>query len=74
MRKNVQLKVKVKVKEEYNNFRAAVEISCEPFVRKHVRRIFMDNATVSTSPTADGNVDIDSHHQFAEIKWFFSPQ
>ncbi|XP_024981876.1 transcription elongation factor SPT6 homolog [Cynara cardunculus var. scolymus] len=48
---------------------AAVEISCEPFVRKHVRRIFMDNATLSTSPTAEGNVDIDSRHQFAGIKW-----
>ncbi|KAI3715691.1 hypothetical protein L6452_22677 [Arctium lappa] len=48
---------------------AVVEISCEPFVRKHGRRIFMDNATVSTSPTADGNVDIDSHHKFVGIKW-----
>ncbi|KAI3759493.1 hypothetical protein L6452_07360 [Arctium lappa] len=49
--------------------KAAVEISCEPFVRKHVRIIFMDNATISTSPTTDGNVDIDSHHKFAGIKW-----
>ncbi|KAL8254572.1 hypothetical protein R6Q59_032793 [Mikania micrantha] len=48
---------------------AAVEISCEPCVRRHVRSIFMDNAVVSTNPTADGNVSIDSHHQFAEIKW-----
>ncbi|CAI9779564.1 unnamed protein product [Fraxinus pennsylvanica] len=48
---------------------AAVEISCEPCVRKHVRSIFMDNAVVSTSPTPDGNVAIDSFHQFAEVKW-----
>ncbi|KAK9075914.1 hypothetical protein SSX86_004244 [Deinandra increscens subsp. villosa] len=48
---------------------AAVEISCEPCVRKHVRSTFMDNAVVSTNPTADGNVSIDSLHQFAEIKW-----
>ncbi|KAI3742191.1 hypothetical protein L1987_59871 [Smallanthus sonchifolius] len=47
----------------------AVEISCEPCVRRHVRSIFMDNAVVSTNPTADGNVAIDSHHQFAGIKW-----
>ncbi|XP_071726700.1 transcription elongation factor SPT6 homolog isoform X2 [Rutidosis leptorrhynchoides] len=48
---------------------AAVEISCEPCVRRHVRSIFMDNAVVSTTPTADGNTSIDSHHQFAGIKW-----
>lgn len=29
----------------------------------------MDNAVVSTIPTADGNVSIDSHHQYAGIKW-----
>lgn len=29
----------------------------------------MENATISTSPTADGKVAIDSHHQFAGIKW-----
>ncbi|KAM0026592.1 putative tex-like protein, HTH domain superfamily [Helianthus debilis subsp. tardiflorus] len=48
---------------------AAIEISCEPCVRRHVRSIFMDNAVVSTNPTADGNVSIDAHHQFAGIKW-----
>ncbi|KAI3514436.1 hypothetical protein L1887_12838 [Cichorium endivia] len=48
---------------------AAVEISCEPCVRKHVRSIFMDNAVVSTSPTPDGNKSIDSDHEFAGIKW-----
>ncbi|KAL3533413.1 hypothetical protein ACH5RR_006934 [Cinchona calisaya] len=48
---------------------AAVEISCEPCVRKHVRSIFMDNATVSTTPTTDGNAAIDSFHQFAGVKW-----
>ncbi|CAA3013552.1 transcription elongation factor SPT6 homolog [Olea europaea subsp. europaea] len=48
---------------------AAVEISCEPSVRKHVRSIFMENAVVSTSPTPDGTVVIDSFHQFAGVKW-----
>ncbi|XP_044467920.1 transcription elongation factor SPT6 homolog [Mangifera indica] len=48
---------------------AAVEISCEPCVRKYVRSIFMDNAVVSTSPTPDGNLAIDSFHQFAGVKW-----
>ncbi|CAI9117820.1 OLC1v1019305C1 [Oldenlandia corymbosa var. corymbosa] len=48
---------------------AAVEIFCEPSVRKHVRGIFMDNATVSTTPTAEGNTTIDSFHQFAGVKW-----
>lgn len=48
---------------------AAVEISCEPRVRKYVRSVFMDNAVVSTSPTPDGNLTIDSFHQFAGVKW-----
>ncbi|KAI4348564.1 hypothetical protein L6164_009273 [Bauhinia variegata] len=48
---------------------ASVEISCEPSVRKHVRSSFMDHAVVSTCPTADGNVVIDSFHQFAGVKW-----
>ncbi|KAJ6747676.1 TRANSCRIPTION ELONGATION FACTOR SPT6 [Salix koriyanagi] len=48
---------------------AAVEISCEPCVRRYVRLIFMDKAVVSTSPTSDGNAAIDSFHQFAGIKW-----
>ncbi|KAL6988106.1 Transcription elongation factor spt6 [Sarracenia purpurea var. burkii] len=48
---------------------AAVEISCEPCVRKHVRSIFMDNAVVSTSPTTDGNAAIDTFHQFVGVKW-----
>ncbi|KAG8365970.1 hypothetical protein BUALT_Bualt17G0027300 [Buddleja alternifolia] len=48
---------------------AAVEISCEPCVRKHVRSIFMDNAVVSTSPTSDGSVAIDSFHHYAGVKW-----
>ncbi|PIN24411.1 hypothetical protein CDL12_02865 [Handroanthus impetiginosus] len=46
-----------------------VEISCEPCVRKHVHSIFMDNAVVSTTPTADGHTAIDSFHQFAGVKW-----
>lgn len=48
---------------------AAVEISCEPCVRKYVRSIFMDNAVVSTCPTPDGDSAIDSFHQFAGVKW-----
>ncbi|XP_058079231.1 transcription elongation factor SPT6 homolog isoform X2 [Magnolia sinica] len=47
----------------------AVEISSEPCVRKHVRSIFMEHATVSTSPTSDGNTAIDSFHQFSGVKW-----
>ncbi|KAL9860887.1 Transcription elongation factor SPT6 [Arabidopsis thaliana] len=48
---------------------AAVEISCEPSIRKYVRGIFMENAVVSTSPTPDGNVVIDSFHRFSAVKW-----
>lgn len=48
---------------------AAVEISCEPLVKKHFRSIYFDNAVVSTSPTSDGNVAIDALHQFAGVKW-----
>lgn len=48
---------------------AAVEISSEPCIRKHIRGIFMDNAVLSTSPTSDGNAVIDSFHQYAGVKW-----
>ncbi|XP_023537141.1 transcription elongation factor SPT6 homolog isoform X2 [Cucurbita pepo subsp. pepo] len=48
---------------------AAIEISCEPCVRKHVRSYYMDYAVISTSPTSDGNVTIDSFHQFSAVKW-----
>ncbi|KAJ0243006.1 Transcription elongation factor SPT6 [Hirschfeldia incana] len=48
---------------------AAIEISCEPSVKKYVRGIYMENAVVSTSPTADGNGVIDSFHQFSGVKW-----
>ncbi|XP_019447116.1 PREDICTED: transcription elongation factor SPT6 homolog isoform X2 [Lupinus angustifolius] len=48
---------------------AATEISCEPSIRKHVRSHFLDNALVSTCPTASGNVAIDSFHDFAGVKW-----
>ncbi|XP_022765684.1 transcription elongation factor SPT6 homolog isoform X1 [Durio zibethinus] len=48
---------------------AAVEISCEPSVKKYVRGIYMENAVVSTSPTSDGKIAIDSFHQFAGVKW-----
>lgn len=48
---------------------AAVEISCEPVVKKHFRSIYLDNAVVSTCPTPDGNAVIDAFHQFAGVKW-----
>ncbi|CAL9237628.1 unnamed protein product [Arabidopsis halleri] len=48
---------------------AAVEISCEPLIKKYVRGIYMENAVVSTSPTPDGDVVIDSFHQFSAVKW-----
>ncbi|XP_038702098.1 transcription elongation factor SPT6 homolog isoform X2 [Tripterygium wilfordii] len=48
---------------------AAVEISCEPSVRKWFRGFFMERAVVSTSPTPDGKLAIDSFHQFAGLKW-----
>ncbi|OIW03224.1 hypothetical protein TanjilG_13018 [Lupinus angustifolius] len=48
---------------------AAIEVSCEPSIRKHVRSHFLDHAVVSTCPTADGNVAIDSFHDFAVVKW-----
>ncbi|KAL8162313.1 hypothetical protein V2J09_013802 [Rumex salicifolius] len=48
---------------------AAVEISCEPVVRKHFRSIYFENAVVSTIPTAVGKTVIDSFHEFAGVKW-----
>ncbi|XP_008649818.1 transcription elongation factor SPT6 homolog isoform X2 [Zea mays] len=48
---------------------AAVEIGCEPIVRKHVRGIFMNKAVVSTSPTSEGNTIIDPYHQLSGVKW-----
>ncbi|PQM39625.1 hypothetical protein Pyn_37818 [Prunus yedoensis var. nudiflora] len=48
---------------------AAVEISCEPCVRKYVRSNYLDIVELSTSPTPDGNVAIDAFHQFAGVKW-----
>ncbi|KAM0888787.1 hypothetical protein ACQ4PT_028125 [Festuca glaucescens] len=48
---------------------AAVEIGCEPIVRKHIRSIFMDKAVVSTVPTPQGNLIIDPHHQLSRVKW-----
>nr|GEW15962.1 zinc finger, CCHC-type [Tanacetum cinerariifolium] len=47
---------------------AAVEISYEPCVRRHVRSILMDCAMVSTMPTVDGRVSIDANHEFAEVE------
>ncbi|KQK05622.1 transcription elongation factor SPT6-like isoform X2 [Brachypodium distachyon] len=48
---------------------AAVEIGCEPIVRKHIRSIFMNKAVVSTSPTPEGNLIIDAYHQLSGFKW-----
>ncbi|EEE64215.1 transcription elongation factor SPT6 homolog isoform X2 [Oryza sativa Japonica Group] len=48
---------------------AAVEIGCEPIVRKHIRSIFMNKAVVSTCPTAEGNLIIDPYHQLSGVKW-----
>ncbi|MQL71470.1 hypothetical protein Taro_003793, partial [Colocasia esculenta] len=48
---------------------AAVEISCEPIVRKYVRGMYLDEAVVSTSPTSEGNSTIDSFHPVAGAKW-----
>lgn len=31
--------------------------------------MYLDHAVVSTSPTPDGNIAIDSFHQFAGVKW-----
>lgn len=50
-------------------WQAAVEISCEPNVKKHVRNIFMEKAVVSTSPTPEGNLAIDAYHQLGGVKW-----
>ncbi|KAH9626578.1 hypothetical protein KSS87_000655, partial [Heliosperma pusillum] len=47
----------------------AVEISCEPCVKKHFRSVYFDNAVVSTCPTTTGNTVIDVFHQFAGVKW-----
>ncbi|KAL6610566.1 hypothetical protein ACP70R_040535 [Stipagrostis hirtigluma subsp. patula] len=48
---------------------AAVEIGCEPIVRKHIRSIFMNKAVVSTSPTPEGNTTIDPYHPLSGVKW-----
>ncbi|EPS71600.1 hypothetical protein M569_03159, partial [Genlisea aurea] len=49
---------------------AAVEISCEPRVRKYVRSIFMEAAVVSTIPTARGKAAVDDpFHPFAGVMW-----
>ncbi|XP_023644551.1 transcription elongation factor SPT6-like [Capsella rubella] len=48
---------------------AATELSCEPSIKKCVRRIYMQNALVSVSPTPLGNMAIDSFHQLAGVKW-----
>ncbi|XP_039837734.1 transcription elongation factor SPT6 homolog isoform X2 [Panicum virgatum] len=48
---------------------AAVEIGCEPIIKKHIRGIFMEKAVVSTSPTHEGNTIIDPYHQLSGVKW-----
>ncbi|KAE8657597.1 Detected protein of unknown function [Hibiscus syriacus] len=48
---------------------AALELSCEPYIKKHIRSIFRDKAVVSTNPTPQGNVEIDCFYQFSSIKW-----
>uniref|UniRef100_A0A0D9UXY2 Transcription elongation factor spt6 n=1 Tax=Leersia perrieri TaxID=77586 RepID=A0A0D9UXY2_9ORYZ len=48
---------------------AAVEIGCEPVVRKHVRSIFMNKAVVTICPTHEGNSIIDPYHQLSGVKW-----
>ncbi|KOM43046.1 hypothetical protein LR48_Vigan05g065000 [Vigna angularis] len=48
---------------------AAVMLSSEIPFRKYVRTIFMDKALVSTNPTLEGNIAIDSFHEFAGVKW-----
>ncbi|OMP03733.1 hypothetical protein COLO4_10242 [Corchorus olitorius] len=48
---------------------AAVLISCEPSIKRFVRSTYMSEAVVSTSPTPDGKIAIDSFHQFAGVKW-----
>ncbi|KAM0824171.1 hypothetical protein ACQ4PT_070373 [Festuca glaucescens] len=48
---------------------AAVEIGCEPIVKKHIRGIFMNKAVVTTKPTPEGNLIIDPYHQLSGVKW-----
>ncbi|XP_061357289.1 transcription elongation factor SPT6 homolog [Gastrolobium bilobum] len=48
---------------------AAVMLSSEIPFRKYVRSIFMDKALVSTCPTLEGDMSIDSFHEFASVKW-----
>ncbi|KAK3138392.1 hypothetical protein QOZ80_5AG0368330 [Eleusine coracana subsp. coracana] len=48
---------------------AAVEIGCEPIVKKHIRSIFMNKGVVSTSPTPEGNTIIDPYHPLSGVKW-----
>ncbi|WVZ99059.1 hypothetical protein U9M48_044413 [Paspalum notatum var. saurae] len=50
-------------------YMAAVEIGCEPIVRKHIRGIFVNKAVESTSPTPEGNTIIDPYHQLPGVKW-----
>lgn len=50
-------------------FQAAVLLSSGIRFRKYFRRMFMDKALVSTSPTAEGNIATDSFHEFAGVKW-----
>jgi transcription elongation factor SPT6 len=53
----------------FSSYQAAVEIGCEPIVKKHIRSIFMNKAAVSTSPTPEGNTIIDPYHPLSGAKW-----
>ncbi|WRX12759.1 Transcription elongation factor Spt6 [Theobroma cacao] len=48
---------------------AALEVSCDPCIKKHIRSIFMNKAVISTRPTLEGNATIDCFHQFSGVKW-----
>jgi transcription elongation factor SPT6 len=53
----------------FSSYQAAVEIGCEPIVKKHIRSIFMNKAVVSTRPTPEGNTVIDPYHPLSGVKW-----
>ncbi|PWA49512.1 hypothetical protein CTI12_AA464850 [Artemisia annua] len=56
------------------DMKAAMEISCEPRVRRHLCSIFMDNTVVSIRSTPDGRESIDANHEFAGVKWLKDKQ
>ena len=46
----------------------STEISCDPKVRKYIRNEFYEAATISTTPTEVGKLEIDSRHPFRHLK------